>query len=259
MKKRDYYEVLGVSRNATDEEIRKKYRELVLKWHPDRNKAPEAGEKFAEINEAYKVLINKKKRSLYDTYGHQGVESGVDPDQMQSWGGNASNFTSSSVNFDFGDLGDIFSDIFGSFGFGNFTNKKTNFSFSRKGTNQRQFKVKNGSDLLARINLSKWEARLGKKVTLKIKYPFAKSDLPFEELNKHKIYSCFECNGQGFDFWEDDICSKCQGKRMLIEKILTFKIPRNVKNGQRLLVRGKGYPGINGGINGDLYLIIQVI
>src|SRR3982750_4081875 len=140
MSKRDYYEILDVPRTASNDEIKSSYRKLALKYHPDRNKSPEAEEKFKEISEAYAVLSDQEKRRRYDTYGHVGTE--------EVFRGSEDNFAEIFKDMGFGSVGDIFEQIFGRMGGG--SNRNDPFGFSSR-NNDRRIR---GRDLLYDVDLT---------------------------------------------------------------------------------------------------------
>ena len=258
--KRDYYEVLGVSKNATDEEIKRAFRVLAKKYHPDVNKEPGAAEKFKEIGEAYSVLSDKQKRSQYDQFGHAAFENG----------GGASGFDYSDINLD-----DILSSIFGgSFG-GGFSSFSSGFSGFGGGRNKTR--ARRGEDLLMRIKLTFDEAINGCKKDIKVsvsedceechgKGGFNESTCStcggsgiirdeqrtlFGIMQTQK--TCPDCNGSGKSFKE--ICRNCRGEgRVTNAKTLSVTIPEGVDTGSQLKISGKGGAGVNGGPNGDIYL-----
>lgn len=264
MTKRDYYEILGVSRDATEEEIKKAYRRLALQYHPDRapeDKKKEYEEKFKEISEAYAVLSDKEKRAQYDRFGHSGIDGrysyedifrGVDFD---------------SIFEDLGFGGSIFEDFFGFDIFGTGSRRK-----SRRGIR--------GADLRYDLTIDFEDAIKGKEVQIKI----PRSER-CERCNGSGIepgYSdtiCPVCNGtgqvtqsHGF-FHISTTCYKCKGSGRIIknpckecggsgivkkERTLSVKIPAGVEDGTRLKIAGEGEAGRDGGPNGDLYIFISV-
>ncbi len=252
--KRDYYEILGVSRTATIEEIKKAYRKLALKYHPDRNPGDkEAEERFKEAAEAYEVLKDKEKRQLYDMYGHQGL--------------NGSDFSGFTRTEDiFSAFNDLFEDFFG-------------FSTGR-GSAQAEMGPKRGADLRYDLAITFIEAAKGTEKEIEIQR--------LEECSKcsgtgaapgAKITSCptchgrgriirsegfFQvastcptCNGEGTVFSEP--CPSCKGKgRTPQYRKVKIKIPAGVDTGARLRLRDEGEAGIRGGQRGDLFIVIHV-
>ena len=254
MAKRDYYDVLGVKKNASPEELKSAYRKLAVKYHPDKNPGNKTAEdKFKEASEAYGVLSDKSKKENYDNFGHAAFENG---------GGGRSGFG----NFDFSShFSDIFEDFFGE-GFGGGRR-------SRRSNNR-------GSDLRYDLTISLEEAYTGKKQDIK----FSTS----EKCNTcsgsgskpgHDVGSCSMCGGhgqvrssQGF-FTVQQTCPQCagsgeeitnpcnscngQGKKQA-SKRLSVTIPKGVDDGTRIRLSGKGEAGSRGASNGDLYLFINV-
>jgi len=255
MSKRDYYEVLGVSKNATKEEIKKAYRKLSKQYHPDINKQPDAAEKFKEIKEAYEVLSDDQKRAHYDQFGH------TDPNQgFGGFGG---------ADFDFGGFGG-FEDIFSSF-FG--------------GTRRRDPNApRAGADLQYTMTLRFEEAAFGKETDIEIPReetcdtchgsgakPGTKKETcshcrgtgqisieqatPFGRIVNKRV--CHHCSGTGQLIKEK--CTTCSGSgRVKKRKKIHVKIPAGIDDGQQLRVAGQGEAGINGGPPGDLYIVFRV-
>lgn len=261
--KKDYYELLGVKKDATDEEIKRAFRVLAKKYHPDVNKEPGAAEKFKEIGEAYQVLSDKNKRAQYDRFGH---------DAFQNNGGFGGNYQ----GFDMGGMGldEILKRMFGedsdysSFGDG--------FS-SFFGGGSRKSKRTRGSDLLMRVKLSFDEAVKGCKKDIKVTVNEKCSECHGEGgFGKKKCNtcggrgvvmaeqrslfgmirtqtSCPNCGGTGSTF--ERSCTSCHGNGVKeVNKTLTVTVPEGADTGTRLRLSGKGEPGYNGGENGDLYL-----
>ncbi len=254
MNKRDYYEVLGVSKDASDKEIKSAFRKLAKQYHPDVNKEPGAAEKFKEAQEAYAVLSDESKRRQYDQYGHAAFDG-----------------ANGGAGFDFSDFdfGDIFGDIFGSgFGFGGGSRRSTNRS-------------RKGADKLMRVNLTFEEAIFGTKKTINVDVSEECSHCDGKGGLGEKTCSrchgtgtvtaeqrtmfgsfmtrttCPSCNGKGSTY--DTTCSKCHGSgRVSKNTDIEVKIPSGVNTGNQLRVAGKGDAGINGGPNGDLYLEFYV-
>lgn len=254
MAKRDYYEVLGLERNASEAEIKKAYRRLAMKYHPDRNPDDEnAEEKFKEIQEAYDTLSDSKKRAAYDQFGH----AGVDPNM----GGGAG-----PAGSPFGDIfGDIFSDIFGGGGAGG------------RGGRSRIFR---GRDLRYNLEISLEDAVHGTEVTVRIPTMEECEECGGSGARKgSKPNTCPTCDGRGqvriqqgfFSIQQTcprcqgsgeiitDPCPKCRGEGRVKEtKTLSVKVPAGVDNGDRIRLAGEGEPGQNGGPHGDLYVEISV-
>lgn len=263
--KRDYYEVLGVSKTASEQEIKSAFRKKAKEFHPDLNKDdPNAAEKFKEAQEAYSVLSDESKRKMYDQYGHAGVGNG---------GPGAGGFGGYS-NFDGAgfDFGDIFDSIFGGSagGFGGFSN-------FGGGSSRQTSRAIRGSDILMRMNLTFDEAIYGceKKFNLDVVEDC-------EECHGHGGFdreecktchgqgtittqqntilgsfmsrtTCPDCNGTGHTYKRK--CSECNGKgKIKKNKKLTINISEGINTGDRQRVSGKGNPGTNGGENGDLYI-----
>jgi molecular chaperone DnaJ len=255
MSKRDYYEVLGVSKNATKDEIKKAYRKLSKQYHPDINKAPDAAEKFKEIKEAYEVLSDDQKRAHYDQFGH------TDPNQgFGGFGG---------TDFDFGGFGG-FEDIFSSF-FGGGRRRDPNAPRA-------------GADLQYTMTLTFEEAAFGKETDIEIPReetcdtchgsgakPGTKKETcshcrgtgqisieqvtPFGRIVNRR--TCHYCDGTGQFIKEK--CTTCGGSgRVKKRKKIHVKIPAGIDDGQQLRVAGQGEAGINGGPPGDLYIVFRV-
>lgn len=250
MSKRDYYEVLGVDRNASEADIKKSYRQLAVKFHPDKNPGDhEAEEKFKEAAEAYSVLSDAQKRSRYDRFGHAGVGGA-------GGGGYDPGFTN-------------IEDIFDLFGFGDMFGGST-----RRSTVQR------GSDLRYDYQITLEEAAGGKDA--KIEIPRLETCEPCSGKGTAKgtePETCITCNGSGQTRFQQgffsvmrtcpnctgkgriikDPCSECRGAgRIEKKKVLEVKIPAGVDADSRLRVTGEGEAGVNGGPNGDLYVFIHV-
>lgn len=260
--KRDYYEVLGVDKNASTDEIKSAFRKKAKQFHPDLNKDdPSAADKFKEAQEAYEVLSDESKRKMYDQYGHAGVNNSYASGNGAGFGGfDASGF----------DFGDIFDSFFGggTSGFGGFTN----FSSSTSGTRKTR-----GSDVLMRMKLDFDEAIFGteKKFNLDVVEEcdecHGKGGFNPETCEtchgtgtvtsqRQTILGSFlskgpcpDCDGKGKIYKQK--CSECNGKgRIKKNKKITINIPAGVQTGDRQRISGKGNPGTNGGENGDLYL-----
>lgn len=269
--KRDYYEVLGVSKNATDDELKKAYRKLAIKFHPDRCKDPDAKDKFQEISEAYETLSDKSKRAQYDQFGFNGPSMG---------GG----FSSSGFNpFDlfrahFGDnpFGNDDDDGFNPFGFGSFgrrsRSKEPDFDSPEDGSNlqmgmQLTFKealfgcVKE-IDLTLNEPCSDCSGRGIEKGSTPEKCPHCNGTGQIIHTQRNgfmmsqTISPCPHCHGQGMSA---KLCKRCHGqKRLDAKKHISVRIPQGIDNGQRLRVRGKGECGLKGGQDGDMYINVAI-
>ena len=252
--KKDYYEVLGVNKDATEEEIKKSYRKLAMKYHPDRNPDnPKAEEQFKEAKEAYEMLSDDQKRAAYDQYGHAGVEQGAGAGGFGGAG--------------FGDaFGDIFGDIFGG---------------GRQGGGQRN-NVYRGADLRYNMEISLEDAAKGTETKIRIPVQAAcetckgtgakagKSPVTCTTCAGHGQVrmqqgffsvqqTCPKCHGSGKVIKEDDKCSTCHGAgREKINKTLSVKIPAGVDEGDRIRLSGEGEAGVYGGPTGDLYVVVHL-
>jgi len=251
--KKDYYEVLGVNRDASDEEIKKSYRKLAMKFHPDRNPDnPKAEEQFKEAKEAYETLSDDQKRAAYDQYGHAAFEHG----------GGASGFGGAG----FGDaFGDIFGDIFGG---------------GRQGGQRNN--VYRGADLRYNMEISLEDAAKGTETKIRIPVQAAcetckgtgakagKSPVTCTTCAGHGQVrmqqgffsvqqTCPKCHGSGKTIKEEDKCGTCHGAgRQKINKTLSVKIPAGVDEGDRIRLTGEGEAGVNGGPTGDLYVVVHL-
>ncbi len=252
-KKRDYYEVLGLNRDASDEEIKKSYRKLAMKHHPDRNPDDKTAEdKFKEAKEAYEVLSEAEKRRAYDAYGHAGVNP-------QMGGGDGQGFGGFSEAF-----GDIFGDIFG----------------GQRGGRGGGPQVYRGADLRYNLEISLEQAARGTET--KIRIPTLEECATCSGSGAKKGTSaktCHTCGGvgqvrmqQGF-FSIQQTCPTCHGTGKVIpepcptcsgagrtkqHKTLSVKIPSGVDDGDRIRLAGEGEAGVNGGPPGDLYVVVQL-
>ncbi len=266
--KRDYYEILGISKSATADEIKKAYRNLALKYHPDRvtqDNKKVAEEKFKEMSEAYEVLIDPQKKSKYDQYGHEAIDS--------SFGPGGFDFRQDFHHVD--DLKDIFgevdiSDLFRSFGFGG----------DLYGGGQRRGGASRGSDLEFQIEISFDEAAFGAEKTITIpRYEAcetcggtgAKPGSKRERCSAcggrgqvssssgffNVVRACDRCGGEGSIIKTP--CTACSGRgRVKAKRNIKVKIPAGVDTGARLRVHGEGEAGEKGARRGDLYLVIHV-
>ena len=252
--KKDYYEVLGVNKDASEEDIKKSYRKLAMKYHPDRNPDnPKAEDQFKEAKEAYEVLSDDQKRGAYDAYGHAGVEQG---------GGGAGGFG----NAGFGDaFGDIFGDIFGG---------------GRAGGQRNN--VYRGADLRYNMEITLEDAAKGSETKIRIP-TMAKCDpcggsgakagksastcntcgghgqVRMQQGFFSVQQTCPKCHGAGKSIKKEDECSSCNGVgRLKQQKTLSVKIPAGVDEGDRIRLTGEGEAGVNGGPTGDLYVVIHL-
>lgn len=259
--KRDYYETLGVPKNASDEDIKKAYRKLAMKHHPDRNQgddAKKAEEKFKEVKEAYEMLSDAQKRQAYDQFGHAGVDPNMrgGPGGQEGFGGFAEAF------------GDIFGDIFGGAAAGR--------AAGARGGQQ----VYRGSDLSYAMEVTLEEAAFGKQAQIRIpSWDNCGTCGGSGAKPGTKPITCTTCHGhgvvqmrQGF-FSVQQTCPTCKGTGKLIPepcnachgvgkikntKTLEVKIPAGIDDGMRIRSAGNGEPGTNGGPTGDLYIEIRV-
>ena len=265
--KRDYYEVLGVSKSATPEEIKKAYRQLALKYHPDRNPDDkDAEEKFKEAAEAYSVLSDENKRARYDRYGFAGMNGG-----SASGGGFGGGFGDFNLN-------DILNSVFGSgFDFGGF-----NFGGFGGGSSRGGVARQRGSNIRVKVKLNLQEIAKGVKKKIKV----------------NKYVTCDHCHGSGSENGATETCPTCHGRGQVVqtvnsffgamqtasvcptcggtgqiiknkckhcqgegimrgEEIIDIEIPAGVGNDMQLTVRGKGNAGSRNGINGDLIVVIE--
>ena len=258
--KRDYYEVLGVEKSASADEIKKAYRKLAMKYHPDRNPDnKEAEEKFKEVNEAYEVLSDSEKRSKYDQFGFAGVDPQYGAGQGGGFGGGFGGFEG------FGGFGDIFGDLFGG------------------GTRRSRNAPQRGDDLGVRLEITFEEAAFGAE----------------KEIAYQRIEDCAACNGTGSTDGQVETCSKCRGAGQIritqsmmgmpIQTTTTCpqcsgrgkiiknpcptcrgktkvrktnkiraKVPSGIDHGQRFRISGEGDAGLNGGPKGDLYVEVSI-
>jgi len=257
MAKRDYYDVLGVPKNATEDDIKKAYRKLAMKHHPDRNQGDDAKkseEKFKEAKEAYEMLTDSQKRAAYDQYGH----AGVDPNSAMGRGAGAEGFGGFAEAF-----GDIFGDIFN--------------GGARRGGGQQVYR---GADLSYAMEISLEEAAHGKEAQIRIP-SWDSCDTCHGSGAKPgtSAKTCTTCNGagtvhmrQGF-FSIQQTCPQCHGSGKVIpepctscngagkikrQKTLEVKIPAGINEGMRIRSAGNGEPGANGGPAGDLYIEIRI-
>lgn len=262
MSKRDYYEVLGVNKGASDVELKKAYRKLAMQYHPDKNPDnKESEDKFKEINEAYEVLSDSQKRSNYDQFGHAGVNGN---------GGGFGDFSGSG----FGGFEDIFGDVFGDI-----------FGGSFGGRSRRRSGPEKGSDIKYSMSISFEEAAFGvekeirvnrsekcehcdgtgaKPGTSKKTCPTCNGSGEIKQAQRTpfgtmmNVRTCGTCHGQGSII--ETPCSKCNGSGEFKKtKQISIKIPAGVDDGSAIRLTGEGELGLRGGPRGDLYVVINVI
>jgi molecular chaperone DnaJ len=260
MEKRDYYEVLGVERGATRDEIKKAYRKQALKYHPDKNPGnKKAEEKFKEAAAAYEILSNDEKRARYDRYGHAGV------------GGAGNGFSGGGMTMEdiFSSFGDIFGDAFGGFGA---------FGSSRQGR-----RVNKGSNLRVKVRLNLNEISTGTEKKIKVsKYSTCEACGGTGAADANSIATCQTCRGSGHvtriantmlgQMQTTSVCPSCGGEGKTVtrkcttcygegivqkEEIIKINIPAGVGKGMQMTVSGKGNAPRRGGINGDLLVVID--
>ena len=264
--KRDYYEVLGVAKGASADEIKKAYRKLAVKYHPDKNPGnKEAEEKFKEAAEAYSVLSDPDKKAKYDQFGHAGVD-GAGPD----------------FSHGFGDLNDILNDLFGG-GFSGFSGFGGGFGGFGRGGQRQQQRVYRGRDIRVRVKLTLEEIAKGVEKDISIE-----KNVPCEDCggrgarNSGDIKTCPACNGTGQvqrvvnsifgQSFAYSTCQQCGGEGKIISnpcrtcsgtglvrkrETIKVKIPAGVEAGMQLNVQGEGHAAKNNGINGDLLVVIE--
>ena len=267
MAKRDYYDVLGVDKSASDAEIKSAFRKLAKKYHPDLNKEPDAAEKFKEVQEAYDVLGDEQKRKTYDQFGSAAFDNNAGGNPYGNYGnyGNYSGFNTSGFGFEDINLDDILSNMFGG-----------SFGGSRKKNRPRK-----GEDVLYRMNISFREAVFGSKedITLDLTEKCEECDGK-GGFNPKKCSTCNgtgkvrrtqsslfgsfltettcpDCSGTGEMF--ERRCTDCKGKGYVVKrKTITITIPEGVDTGSQIRIKGKGQVGSNGGENGDIYVEFRV-
>lgn len=270
--KRDYYEILGIDRNADDATIKQAYRQLAIKYHPDRNPGDkQAVERMKEINEAYAILSDPVKRQQYDRYGHRGLEGYTAED---IFGG----IDFGSIFREFG-LRDIFSD----FGFGSFGRDIFDDFFGLSATKARELGARKGADLQYDMEIDLEEAFLGVEKKISLPKTEVCSTCRGTGAAKGGLSACRECRGTGqiireqrsgySVFRQITTCPRCRGKGRIItssckecqgrgtiklQKEITIQIPKGADTGHTIIVEGEGEPGSNGGAAGDLYIRLQV-
>ena len=268
MEKRDYYEILGVSRDASKEAIKRAYRRLALKYHPDRNKSPDAAEKFKEISEAYAVLSDDEKRMRYDRFGHAGISGRYTWDEI----------------FRGTDFDEIFKDL--GFGAGGFDRIFDMFFGSRvrQRYGSQRYGPQRGMDLQHNLQVTLEEAAFGHEAKINIPRtevcPFCNGTGAKQGTTPRK---CPKCNGTGeirytstfgfTHFTEIRTCDSCHGNGTIIDhpcehchgtgrvkraRKIMVKIPPGIDSGYSLRLRGEGEPGVHGGPPGDLYVTVYV-
>ena len=263
--KRDYYEVLGVSKTAGADEIKSAYRKLAMKWHPDRNPDnPEAKEKFQEASEAYEVLSNPEKRQRYDQFGHQGM----------NFGPGGFDFNNATADF-----GDIFSQIFGGGG-GGFQDIFGGMFGGGRRRRADPSGPQRGDDMEMELKIDFDEAIFGSERTMDLTVPDQCPECQGTGAARgSKRVTCPTCHGhgqvvQGGGFFQvRQTCPRCGGTGTVVEKpcsqcrgsgqvrtprTITLRIPRGVDTGSRLRLSGKGAGGLRGGEPGDLYVVLNV-
>lgn len=264
MSKRDYYEVLGVSKEASESEIKKAYRKLALKYHPDKNPGDKpAEEKFKEAAEAYEILSNAEKRQRYNRFGHAGVGGAA--------GANGYHMSMDDIFSQFGDIfGDAFGGAFG--GFGGFG-----------GTRQRRRRVNKGSNLRVKVNLTLVEIAKGAEKKIKVnKYIGCNTCNGTGSKGGSSYSTCSTCHGTGSvtrvtntflgQMQTSSTCPTCGGEGQTIvnkcpvcagdgivkgEEVISIKIPPGVEDGMQLSMSGKGNAGARSGIPGDLIILVE--
>lgn len=256
---KDYYEILGVSKTASQDEIKSAFRKKAKKCHPDVNKSPEAESEFKELGEAYAILSDDVKRRQYDQFGKSAFD-GRGPGSQGFSGFSSGDFSS----FEDIDLGDIFKQFFGS-------------SYGFSGSKSKSKRPIKGSDTLIKMNLTFEEAVFGTKKTIKLDLEEACDEC--DGLGGHGSKTCPDCGGSGrviveqrslFGIFQtESVCSRCNGTGHIFEstckkcrgkgrfeatKEIIITVPEGIDNGDRIRLSGKGEAGYNGGENGDLYL-----
>ena len=262
MAKRDYYDVLGVDKSASEAEIKSAFRKLAKKYHPDINKEADAADKFKEVQEAYDVLGDESKRKTYDQFGHAAFDGGAAGGNPSGNYGGFSGFDTSGFGFDDIDLGDILNAAFGG-GFG--------------GRRKQSSKPQKGEDVLYRMKISFKDAVFGskKEITLDLtdECETCNGKGGFNEKTCSKCHgsgkitreqsslfgsfmtqtTCDECFGRGKTF--ERKCTDCKGTGYVTSrKTITVTIPKGVDTGTQIRIKGKGEAGINGGPNGDIFV-----
>ncbi len=258
----NYYDILGVSKTATDAEIKSAFRKLAKKYHPDINKEPGAEQKFKEIGEAYAVLSDPEKRKQYDQFGHEAYTQGA---AQGGFGGGFGGFSADDI-----DLSSIFDDLFGGSIFGNSSRRASGRNRPTK-----------GRDSLVKVDLTFEEAVFGCKKTINIDLDTECEDCSGKGGSGETICStcggrgrvitqqrtmfgvfqsestCPDCNGKGKTF--KTTCKSCSGTGHVVKnKEIEITVPEGVDDGHQLRISGKGAAGYNGGPNGDIYIEFRV-
>lgn len=256
--KRDYYEVLGVDRNAAPDEIKRAFRQAALRYHPDRNKEPGAEQKFKEASEAYEVLSDPEKRNRYDRFGHRGLE-----------GVGLHDFSGMAVDDIFSIFGDLFGDVFG---------EMSGFGPRRRSRRER------GIDIQTVIDVSLREVATGVEKSLRFRredfcpacggkgaepgtapvtcracggYGQVEQQRQMGFFVTRSVVDCPHCRGRGQII--EKPCKKCAGSgRAAKECVINVKIPAGIHEGQRIRLRGEGEPGPSGMARGDLHCVIRI-
>ena len=261
MTKRDYYEILGVSKSAALPEIKKAFRKLAMKYHPDRNKEEGAEEKFKEVNEAYEVLSDDEKRTIYDRFGHEGLKGNIG-------GSGAGGFNG------FSGFEDIFSSFFSGFGSKGSNNRKRSRASLKE----------DGANFSSRIEITFLQSILGTSKDVKLnKWEICESCNGNGSANGNSLKTCSTCHGNGVEvivqntplgqIQQQVTCRGCHGTGQIItakcsnchsvgyiklRKDVEIKIPKGIQNGQSVIVKGYGDKGVFGGSVGDLYLEVII-
>ncbi|MBI4154857.1 DnaJ domain-containing protein [Candidatus Woesearchaeota archaeon] len=258
--KRDYYEILGVNKSCSKDDIKKAYKKLAKKFHPDLNKTKDAEEKFKEISEAYAVLSDDQKRTTYDQFGHSGFDQRYSQEDIFR----GADFESIFRSAGFSDFGNIFDIFFGGHG-------------------ERKRRRSRGNDLRYDLSISFPEAALGVEKIIEVnKFESCKhcngTGSETKELINCKdcqgtgqkriqrrtpfgyftsITTCRSCGGEGLVI--EKACEECGGSAQIeVEKKIKVKIPQGIESGAMLRVKSEGGPGFNGSENGDLYVVVDV-
>ena len=257
MEYKDYYQILGVKREATQAEIKSAYRKLAKKYHPDVNKTPEASEKFKDINEAFEVLGDENKRKRYDSLGSnwQAGANYTPPPGFENFdfggfgGGNQYQYSTSGINFeDLGGFSDFFNSLFGggfaSAGGGGRTSQRSSFYDNLGGFSSRSSKTSSK----ARNAQNTADLNITQDIKVSAKDIFSQKPVSVKINNLEK---CTHCSGVG------SVCSYCSGTGFVtFSKTLNVKIPPEVKEGQKIRLKGEGKTG-SGNVKGDLFLVVK--